>query len=152
MKKVVFVLIAFIALNAQAQKEHSRKENNMTPEQMATMKTKQMTLVLDLSEVQQKDVLALNKKNAENFSKARGEKKELTQEERFEMKNKMLDAQIANQRAMRKILNDDQYVKWRKMQHMRTKKMDDVRKQKMRKHYMAKKKKHECTEECKHEK
>lgn len=135
MKNVVFVLIALIAFNVQAQKgEHARKGSNMTPEQMATMRTKQMTLALDMSDAQQKDVLALNLKNAEKFSKARGERKELTEEERYEMKNKMLDMQIANQRAMKNILNEEQFGKWRKIQNSRN--------AKMKKHFAQRRGKH----------
>ena len=142
MKKVAFVLIALIAFNAQAQKGEHHKKRDLTPEQMATMRTKQMTLAIDLSEAQQKDVLALNLKNAEKFSKSRGERKELTEEERYEMKNKMLDAQIANQRAMRKILNDDQYERWRKMQKSRMSKMSNSHKRKMKKEHAHKKEEH----------
>lgn len=133
MKKIIFVLVVLIAFNVQAQREHSRKASNLTPEQMATMRTKQITLALDLSEAQQNDVLTLNKKNAENFSKSKGERKELTSDERFEMKNKMMDVQIANQRAMKDILNEDQYGRWKKMQKSRMQKMNKARSSKMRK-------------------
>lgn len=142
MKKVVFVLITLIAFNAQAQKGPHHKKSDLTPEQMATTRTKQMTLALDLSEAQQSDVLDLNVKNAEKFSKSKGERKELTEEERYEMKNKMLDAQIANQRAMRKILNDDQYPQWRKMQRSKMHKMSDARKHKMKREHAPQKREH----------
>jgi hypothetical protein len=127
MKKVVFVLIALIAFNVQAQEQQSRKGSKMTPEQMATMRTKQMTLALDLNESQQNKLLSLNKQNSKDFKALRGEKKELTQEERFELKNQMLDKQIANQREMKNILNEDQFGKWRKMQKMRQSKMNKRR-------------------------
>lgn len=123
MKKVVFVLIALIAFNVQAQKEHQGKKNNMTPEQMATLRTKQMTLDLDLNEKQQQEVLAINQKNAETFGKMKGKMKDLSDDERFEMKNKMLDMQIANQKAMKNILDEEQFEKWKKMQKSRMNKM-----------------------------
>jgi protein CpxP len=123
MKKVVFVLIALIAFNIQAQKQQSRKGSKMTPEQMATMRTKQMTLALDLNESQQNKLLVLNKQNSKGFKALRGEKKELTQEELFELKSQMLDKQIANQREMKNILNQDQYGKWREIQKTRQSKM-----------------------------
>lgn len=123
MKKVVFVLIVLLAFNAKAQRGEHHKKNDLTPEQIATMRTKQMTLALDLSEAQQNDVLVLNAKNAEKFSKPKGERKELTKEERFEMKNNMLDTQIANQRAMKNILNEAQYMYWKKIQKSRINKM-----------------------------
>lgn len=123
MKKVVFVLIALIAFNVQAQEQQSRKGSNMTPEQMATMRNKQMTLALDLNESQQNKLLALNKQNSKDFKALRGEKKELTKEERFELKSQMLDKQIANQREMKNILNEDQYGKWREIQKTRSSKI-----------------------------
>ncbi len=119
MKKVVFVLIALIAFNIQAQKQQSRKGSKMTPEQMGTMKTKQMTLVLDLNESQQNKLLVFNKQNSKDFKALRG----LTQEELFELKSQMLDKQIANQREMKNILNEDQYGKWREIQKTRQSKM-----------------------------
>lgn len=128
MRKVVFVLIALVAFNVQAQKGEYQKKSDLTPEQMATIRTKQLTLAIDLSEDQEQKVLALKLKNAENFSKPKGEKSELTDEQRYEMKIKMLDMQIANQREMKKILNDDQYERWRKMKKSHLNKMKNARK------------------------
>ena len=41
MRKVVFVLIALVAFNAQAQNKGSQNRGNMTPEEMASKRTEQ---------------------------------------------------------------------------------------------------------------
>ena len=128
MRKVVFVLIALIAFNAQAQSKGSQNKSKMTPEEMATKRTDQMTKDLDLTETQQKDVLALNLKNAETFSKFRGKKRsDFSEEERKEMRSKMKAAQVENQNAMKEILTDEQYTAWDKMQKERMEKAKSQR-------------------------
>ncbi len=138
MKKVVFVLIALIAFNVQAQRERSHSDHNLTPEQMAVLRTKQMTLKLELNDAQQKSLLALNKKNIGKFKKMKGERKELTADQRFEMKVQMLDNKIDIQREMKNILNEEQYGKWKKSHNMRSKKMKEkkmkMHKERVRKH------------------
>ncbi len=138
MKKVVFVLIVLIAFNVQAQRERSHTDHKLTPEQMAVLRTKQMTLKLELNDAQQKSLLALNKKNIGMFKKMKGERKELTADQRFEMKVQMLDNKIAIQREMKNILNEEQYGKWKKSHNMRSKKMKEkkmkMHKERVRKH------------------
>ena len=56
MKKLAFVLIALIAFNTQAQERPTREKRDLSPEQMATLKTKKMTLHLDLNESQRKEI------------------------------------------------------------------------------------------------
>ena len=94
---LVFTLVSF----AQNGPHKMNKENEFTPEQQAIIKTKQMVLQLDLNNFQENQLLALNEKRAENRQKLmeshramkEGEEK-LSSDERFNMKNKMLDAQI----------------------------------------------------------
>lgn len=123
MRKIVFILIAIVSINTFAQKERSHKNSDLTPEQMATLRTKQMTLDLDLNTKQQEQILAINLKNAEEFGKMRGKRKELSDDEKYELKSKMLDKQIAIKKEMKNILNDTQYEKWQKMQKSRMHKM-----------------------------
>ena len=65
MKKLVLIAIALFSLNGFAQHKASKKErikkaekirSEMTPEEMAELRTKKMTLHLDLTESQQKEV------------------------------------------------------------------------------------------------
>ncbi|MCK5638672.1 MAG: hypothetical protein KAH67_08170, partial [Flavobacteriaceae bacterium] len=46
-----------------------------------------------------------------------------TSDERFKMMNDMLDAKLAHQKEMKKILNESQYEVWKKMQKNKSKKM-----------------------------
>ena len=135
MKKVVFILVAFISIQTFSQKERTHKKSDLTPEQMATLRAKQMTLDLDLNEKQQEQVMAFTLKNVEELKKMKGERKELSEQEKYELKNKMLDNQIAVKKEMKNILNEEQYEKWQKMRNQRAKKM----KQKKMQHHKKQK-------------
>ena len=89
-----------------------------------------MALALDLSTSQQNQILVINKKQAverKNKMDMRKSMKESdakpTADERFKMMNNMLDTQLAHQKEMKKILNGEQYVAWKKMQKNKMKKM-----------------------------
>ncbi|MCM4150947.1 hypothetical protein DHD05_05020 [Arenibacter sp. N53] len=129
MRKLIVLAVLMAGITAMAQKpERERGQRgdmrDMTPEQMATLQTKQMTLALDLTEAQQKQIQSLNldnaKKRAEKMNEMKakresGEAKKLSSEERYAMKTAMLDRQIAQKEKMKKILNNEQYEKWEKM-------------------------------------
>ncbi|WP_452225294.1 hypothetical protein [Lacinutrix chionoecetis] len=132
MKKLLLVALALVALQVNAQdKREDKKElrkdrmeryQNLKPEEVANLQTKKMTLALDLSEAQQKQVEALNLKNAKtrkaNMEKkmaSKEAKKELSQDEKLKRANDKLDAQIATKREMKKILTPEQYEKYSKM-------------------------------------
>lgn len=133
MKKIVVLIVLMVGITAMAQKPerergHRGDMKDMSPEQIATLQTKQMTLALDLSDAQQKEIQSINLENAVKRSekmdemKARkesGEAKKLTSEERYAMKTAMLDHQIAQKEKMKKILNKEQYEKWEKMKKNR---------------------------------
>lgn len=109
-------------------------------EQVATLKTKKMTLALDLSAKQQTQVMDFNLEEAA-FRKARmnklhekkeaGELKRPSAEERFAMENAKLDRMIAQQDALKKILSDEQFQQWKKIQFRK----HDNAKKKMRRTY-----------------
>jgi parvulin-like peptidyl-prolyl isomerase len=98
---------------------------DLSVEQLATLQTKKMTLALDLSEKQQKDILEFNIANAE-FRKAKMAEREAKRaseerskpsaDERFAMQNEKLDHRIAQQQELKKILTDEQFDLWKKMQ------------------------------------
>lgn len=117
--------------NHRPEKRHMEQ---FTPEQMATLETKKLTLALDLSENQQKQVLKFKTEQATKrkaqFEKFKAEKDKgvtFTQEQRFEMRNKMLDEQIATKNKMKSILNEKQFEEWSKMKkhHFRKRKMKE---------------------------
>lgn len=129
MKRLVVALALLVSLGALAQQQHGHRMHkgpkmDMTAEQMATLQTKQMTLALDLTKVQQQKVMTINLDEAKHkkakweeikAKRESGEWKKSTSEERFEMENARLDHQIAHQEKMREVLNDEQYQTWKKL-------------------------------------
>jgi protein CpxP len=99
---------------------HQRNEmEQFTPEQRSELQVKKLTLELDLNESQQKEMKAFiadkntkmdAHKTAMKAMKEKGTKP--TSDERFAMKSKMLDEQIATKKRMQKILNEKQFEKW----------------------------------------
>ncbi len=127
MKKVIVVLLCMASMSAIAQRGERHQGsamNDMTPEQTATLKTKKMTLALDLTDVQQKQIQTLNLENAKTRKaamekrkalKENGDTKKPTSDEHYAMKNERLDRMIAQKAEMKDILSQEQYDKWEKM-------------------------------------
>ncbi|KGO88859.1 hypothetical protein [Flavobacterium suncheonense] len=118
MKKLALAVIALIGLTVQAQEKKMEREK-LTPEQRVELQVKKMTLDLDLNEKQQKEVKTLLTARHKKMEEARAkrqatktENKKPTSEERFAMKSKMLDEQIAFKNDMKKILSEKQMAKW----------------------------------------
>ncbi len=124
MKKVILLVVLMVGFTAMAQKgERGRKGDfkNMSAEQMATLQTKKMTLDLDLTEVQQNKVKALNLENAKKrkvkmeerkAQKDTSERPKLTSDEQYAMKAERLDAAIVHKAELKKILSNEQFEKW----------------------------------------
>ncbi len=120
MKKLVIVLIALFAINTQAQKQ----KMNLTPEQSATLRVKEMTLQLELTDKQQKTVFKLCEQQAvKRVAMRKVSKEDLTDEQRYEMKLNRLDSQIAHQNEMKEILNEKQFEQWKEMRNAKQKSM-----------------------------
>ncbi len=128
MKKLITILVLSIGLTAMAQ---SKKGHDYTPEQMATLSSKKMTLALDLNKDQETKIYKMNlesfkerkaKMEERKKNKEDGERKELTSDERFERESKMLDKKIDKMRKLKSILSKEQYEKWEKIQQNRMKK------------------------------
>lgn len=136
MKKLMMILIAVgtLQVSAQEQKREAKKQRMETkmhysPEQIAQLQAKRMTLKLDLNDQQQKEVSALflenakvrqSKKDAYLQSKANDEKKIWSKEERFQMANARLDHKIEMKKKMKTILSTEQFEKWGQMNDRRT--------------------------------
>jgi len=120
---VVLISLSFLA-NAQEKRERADKFQDYTPEEMAQIQTKKLTLDLDLTVAQQKQILKINLQNAEE-RKAHYESRERnsnshertkpSKEERLNMKNEQLDRQIVMKKKMKDILDVNQYEKWEKI-------------------------------------
>jgi len=128
MKKLLIIALALVTIQVSAQEKRGEKgrKANLAPEEMAQLQTKQMTLDLDLTEAQQKEVGVINLENAiakKAQMEARKSKKDSeekpSKEERLQMKNDRLDAQIATKKKMKSVLNAEQYAKWESKQGKR---------------------------------
>lgn len=121
MKKII-VLIALIAMTvAQAQEgrkgERGDRMKNVTPQELATIQSKKLTLALDLSDKQEKEVYQVlfkqaEKRMANKLSKEDREK--LTDAQKKAARLERMDEKIAIKRNMKSILDKDQYAKWEK--------------------------------------
>jgi hypothetical protein len=140
MKKVFLAILLVVGMTAIAQEtkiEKPRKEK-MSSEQKVELYVKKMKLDLDLNDKQVTEVKKLAEvqfqkreaKRAEIKAK-REEEKKIRDEKRFEMKNQMLDEQIAQKAEMKKILTPEQYAKWEKIQSERKEKMKGRKNRKM---------------------
>jgi len=123
MKKVFILCMVLLSFTMIAQGNRSEKngwknnDSNMTPEQMADLKTKKMTLLLDLNENQQKEMNKIHLKNSikrKEMLQNRKNKNELTDDERYQIRANSLDDKIALKKEVKSILNKDQYDKWEK--------------------------------------
>ena len=133
MSKILFslALIALITVSAFSQ-EPPRKQHRsvLTPDQTAELQTKKMTLQLELTEKQQQQILAINKRNAiernenmEEHRSLREKGQKPSNDELVKIKSTRLDKQIAHQKEMKKILNDKQFETWKNSRKNKTHKM-----------------------------
>ena len=130
MKKFVttFAMIIIVSLNGFSQEngEPKMEKSALTAEQRNQLQLKRMTLELDLTSNQQKEMATLiaeqaakrETKKAE-FNKQKETHKELTADEKFAIKNQMLDEQITHKAKIKKILNEKQFEKWEANQEKR---------------------------------
>lgn len=127
MKKLIAVAVLLVGMTSFAQEKISKENRKaemekLTPEQREQLHLKELTLELDLTAAQQKEMAKIiaeqgtkrEAMKAEMKAKGEGDKK-LTADERFVMKNKMLDEKIAMKERVKKILTPEQVEKWEKM-------------------------------------
>ena len=123
MKRLFVLALLLVGTTIIAQERNRKHQGNkmeqFTPEQQNQLMLKKMTLELDLTEAQQKEMTAFI---SEKMAKKEAHKAEMkamkekgvkpTNDERFAMQMKMLDEQIASKKRMEKILNAKQFEKW----------------------------------------
>ena len=123
MKKLFVLALLIVGTTIIAQERNRKHQGNtmeqFTPEQKSQLMLKRMTLELDLTEAQQKEMSAIISDNVAKKEAHKGEMKAMkekgvkpTNDERFAMHMKMLDEQIATKKSMQKILNAKQFDKW----------------------------------------
>jgi hypothetical protein len=123
MKKLIIAALLVVGMTSFAQernkmerRQHGMEMEKFTPEQRNELMLKKMTLELDLSDKQQnqmKSIIAEKSAKHEAMKKDRKEKTDKpSRDQRFAMKSKMLDDQIAMKGKMKNILSPEQYEKW----------------------------------------
>ena len=127
MKKLILA-IALVMTTLTFAQDRKQGREKLTPEQQTELQVKKMTLDLDLDAKQQKEIKTILLEQAKKREakmaemKAKREKGEKpSADEKFEMKNKMLDNQIENKAQMKKILKPEQFAKWEEKQSDRKK-------------------------------
>lgn len=122
-KKLFVLALLMVGTTIVAQQRNGKPQRNQmepfTIEQQSQLMLKKMTLDLDLTDSQQKEMSAII---ADKMAKRESHKAEMkanrekgvkpTNDERFAMKMKMLDEQIATKKRMEKLLNAKQFEKW----------------------------------------
>ncbi len=119
----MLIAIALLTLNATAQDKKIKKGhlNDLSAEEVATLKTKKLTLHLDLTESQQEKVKTIvleeakykeNQRAVHKKKKKDETSKKLSKEDRYAMANERLDRQIEMKKQMKAVLNAEQYKKW----------------------------------------
>ena len=133
MKKVLVTTVLLIGLMGYSQRgghfdSEQRGMKDMSPEQIAILKTKKMTLALDLSAAQQKEIQKLNLENAKERQALMLERNSVKEEEgrtrpgadeRFEFQKEKLDRMIAQKGKVKQILSEEQLQKWEHIHHQR---------------------------------
>ena len=120
---VSMLLLAFV--NVFAQRPDGPRSNplkDMTPEQVAEIKAKRMTLALDLTEQQENQVEQLLVQETTQLRERREAKRNQKEDAKKPSPEQMhanavahLEQRIAFKREMKSILSDEQYVQWNKM-------------------------------------
>lgn len=123
MKKLIVIALVLVGTTIIAQ-ERNRKHQGyqmeqFTPEQKSQLMLKRMTLELDLTDAQQKEMSVFISDKIAKMQTHRAEMKanrekgvKPTNDERFAMHMKMLDERIAAKKRLEKILNAKQFEKW----------------------------------------
>ena len=121
MKNLVICTLILLSVSVNAQRPRMAARHDMkhemnadfTPEQKADLISKKMTIALDLSNTQQIEMYAFHlKKVSERPAKPKTERKELTNDQLYELKSKHLDALISEKKEIKNILTPEQFKKW----------------------------------------
>lgn len=128
MKKLIMAIFVLAGISVMAQDNNSKDQRNamtdLSPDQIATLQTKRMTLALDLNDSQQSKMKSLLTENAktrktkmEEFKARKNENRQLTSNEKFALQNARLDYKISQKKEMKSLLTAAQFAKWEKMKH-----------------------------------
>lgn len=98
----------------------------LSPEQRSQLMVKHLDLELDLSDKQEKEIASFlieqgtkRDQKMAPFKKKREAGEKLTAEERFALRDGMLDDKIAMKEKMKSVLTAEQFIKWEAMNEER---------------------------------
>ncbi|MEE9348814.1 MAG: hypothetical protein V3U80_02070 [Flavobacteriaceae bacterium] len=120
MKKLIITLVLLTAFAVNAQKQG---KSDLSSEQIATLKTKKMTLQYNLSDSQIDKIYALNleliKAHRSKTKLTKEDRNKLSSDEKFQKQMARLDAQIATKKRFAAVLSEKQMEKFEKHQNKR---------------------------------
>ncbi len=124
MKTLVTITLMLTGLVGMSQHgPHDRGHKDMSPEQLAAIKTKKMALSLDLNEKQQDEVQEIHLEQAllhqSKMEERKSREEKPSADERYAAISERLDKQIEIKAKMKEILNKDQFEKWEELQMAR---------------------------------
>ena len=141
MKKLFLVALLSLTISgiAQEKKKPANAERpEFTTQQQTDLQVKKMTLDLDLTAKQQKEISEIIAKQQAKraamkteMKNKRDEKKKLTADEKYVLKSQMLDEQIAHKEQMKKVLTPEQFEKWEKTSKQNKKRFAERKKRKI---------------------
>lgn len=125
MKKLIVVALLALSFVGMAQEKKNRMHGDrpeFTPEQQSELQVKKLTLELDLTAKQQKEIAEIVSKQQvkrqamrAKMQENRAENKKLTSDEKFVIKRDAMNEQIAHKNEIQKVLTPEQFEKWEKM-------------------------------------
>ncbi|WP_432673003.1 hypothetical protein [Flavobacterium sp. SM2513] len=140
MKKLIVVALLSLTISGMAQDKKKRMNEErpeFTAQQQNELQVKKLTLELDLTAKQQKEISEIIAKQQEKREAAKTalknkkeDSKKLTPDEKFVLKRNMLDNKIAQKEQMKKVLTAEQLEKWEKISKQNKKRFAERKKRK----------------------
>jgi len=120
MKKLLLMPILCF-LNVTVSQQNNEKLNKIfNPEQEAILTTKQLSLRLDLTNIQEKKIINFLKLHLIEGEKIRQKRKKgISEDESFNLRVQFLDHQKLLQEKFKLILDENQYKEWRAQQRLK---------------------------------
>ena len=120
MKKLLLMPILCF-LNLSVSQQNNEKLNKIfNPEQEAILTTKQLSLRLDLTNLQEEKIITFLKSHLIEVEKIKQKRKKgISEDESFNLRVQFLDHQKLLQEKFKLILDENQYKEWRARQKLR---------------------------------
>ena len=120
MKELLLIPILCFFNVLVSQQNNEKLNKTFNPEQEAILTTKQLSLRLDLTNMQEKKIINFLKLHLIEGEKIRQKRKKgISEDESFNLRVKFLDHQKLLQEKFKLILNENQYKEWRAQQRLK---------------------------------